>query len=56
MKRPITGMPWADPGLRFVALATMAENDISEDDRMYRPEATSHSLDSPVSITLGHPL
>lgn len=56
MKRPITGMPWTDPGLRFVVLATMAENDISEDDRMYRPEATSHSLDSPVSITLGCPL
>lgn len=52
LKCPITGMPWTDLGFRFIALATMAENDISGDDRMYRPEATSYSLDSPVSITL----
>ena len=37
-------MPWTDLGLRFIALATMAENDISEHDRMFRPEATSCSL------------
>ena len=54
LKCPITGMRWTDLGLRFIA--TMAENDMSEDDRMYRPEATSCSLDSPVSTTLGCPL
>lgn len=44
------------PGLRFVA-HNMAENDISEDDRMYRPEATSHMFRlSSVQLTLGHPL